>query len=168
MYSSKVARGNVVTQSETAGTTIDVNTHIVLEISDGPEIPTAVMPDVLGLDAETAIQVLEAKGFQSVQTYPVESWLPKNQVAIQSEDPETVVALSKEILLGISNGNSSGGATTPTTAPTEATTPSTGPETVLFNVPVRPESYNLVICPKGQANQQVAAGTIQPLSLIHI
>lgn len=162
VYSSKVARGNVVTQSETAGTTIDVNTHIVLEISDGPEIPTAVMPDVLGLDAETAIQVLEAKGFQSVQTYPVESWLPQNQVAIQSEDPETVVALSKEILLGISNGNSSGGATTPTTAPTEATTPSTGPETVLFNVPVRPESYNLVICPKGQANQQVAAGTIQP------
>ena len=39
---------------------------------------------------------------------------------------------------------------------------STGPELVYFNVPVRTESYNLVICPKGQANQQVAAGTIQP------
>lgn len=162
VYSSKIAKGNVVTQSETAGATIDVNTHIVLEISDGPEIPTAIMPDVRSLDAETAIQVLQAKGFQHVQTYPVDSGLPKNQVALQSEDPESVVALSKEILLGISNGNASGEATTPTTAPTEATTPSTGPELVYFNVPVRTESYNLVICPKGQANQQVAAGTIQP------
>ena len=159
VFSSKVTKGNVVTQSETANTMIDVTTHIILEISDGPEIPTAVMPDVMRMDADTAVEVLQAKGFQRVQTYPVDSSLPKNQVAIQSEDPNSVVALSKEILLGVSNGSASG----TETVPTETTVPvTTGPELVYFNVPVRSESYNLVICPKGQANQQVAAGVIQP------
>ena len=28
-------------------------------------------------------------------------------------------------------------------------------------MPIRPENYNLVICPKGQANQQVAGGVVQ-------
>ena len=159
VFSSKVTKGNVVTQSETANAMIDVTTHIILEISDGPEIPTAVMPDVMRMDADTAVEVLQAKGFQRVQTYPVDSSLPKNQVAIQSEDPNSVVALSKEILLGVSNGSASG----TETVPTETTVPvTTGPELVYFNVPVRSESYNLVICPKGQANQQVAAGVIQP------
>ena len=162
VFSSKVPKGSVVTQSQTANTRIDVTTHIILEISDGPEIETAVMPDVMRMDAQTAMQVLEAKGFKAVQTYPVESDLPKNQVAVQSEDPNSVVALSKEILLGISNGSASG-SNQATTAPTQTTVPpTTGPELVYFNVPVRSESYNLVICPKGQADQQVAAGVIQP------
>ncbi|MGM9604977.1 MAG: Stk1 family PASTA domain-containing Ser/Thr kinase [Faecousia sp.] len=161
VYSSKISKGNVVTQSETANTMIDVTTHIILEISDGPEIPTAVMPDVMQLDVETAIKVLEAKGFQSIQTYPMDSSLPKNQVANQSEDPNSVVALSKEILLGVSNGNSSAAApTTPTTEPPVSTTP--GRELVTFDVPVRTESYILIICRKGQADQQVASGVVQP------
>ena len=162
VFSSKIQKGNVVTQSETANAIIDVNTHIILEISDGPEIPTAVMPDLLKLDVDTAIQVLDAKGFKNVQTYSIDSDLPKNQVAQQSESPNSVVALSKEILLGVSNGSAA--SNTPTTAPTVPTDSSTFPprEPVSFNVPIRSESYNLVICLKGQADQQIASGVVNP------
>ena len=160
VYSSKVNKGNVVTQSETANTMIDVTTHIILEISDGPEIPTAVMPDVVKMDVETAIKILTAKGFQKIETYSVDSSLPQNQVAVQSEDPDSVVALSKEILLGISNGNSAAPGVPDTPQGTVPPTAS-GSELVEFSVPIRPENYNLVICPKGQANQQVAGGVVQ-------
>ena len=160
VFSNKITKGNVVTQSETANALIDVTTHITLEISDGPEIPTAVMPDVMKMDVETATKVLNAKGFDKIQTYQTNSSLPANQVAVQSEEPNSVVALSKEILLGISNGNSA--APAPTTPDTPQGSGVSGQELVEFSVPIRSESYNLVICPKGQANQQVASGVVQP------
>lgn len=160
VFSSKVEKGNVVTQSETANALIDVTTHITLEISDGPEIPTAVMPDVMKMDVETAYKVLTAKGFEKINTYVTNSSLPANQVAAQSEEPNSVVALSKEILLGISNGNASAPAPTTPELPQEPGV--SGMDLVEFSVPIRTESYNLVICPKGQANQQVASGVVQP------
>jgi len=151
--SSKVARGRVVTQSETAYSVINVTTHITLEISDGPEIRTEIMPDVRGLDAELARQLLHDLGFENVQTYPMESDKPGNQVVEQSEDPNNVVALTKQIDLGVSNN----------TQQTEA--PSTMPQSpvtkrVDFAVEVRNEDYFLTICLKGHADMQVASGKI--------
>ena len=156
VYSSE-EKGRVVTQSEAAGTTLDVNTHITLEISEGQEIETAVMPDVMKLDSATAIQALKDKGFTAIETYEAKSDQPAGVVVRQSETAGSVVALSKEILLGVSNGADykSDSATAPTQAASQA-------ETVIFNVPVRTEAYKLIICRKGQADQQVASGTINP------
>ena len=150
-------KGMVVSQSETAGTVLDVNTHITLEVSEGQEIETAVMPDVMKLDSATAIQALKGRGFTTVETYEVKSDQPAGVVVHQSETAGSVVALSKEILLGVSNGADykSDSATAPTQAASQA-------ETVIFNVPVRTEAYKLIICRKGQADQQVASGTINP------
>ena len=160
VYSTE-EKGRVVTQSEAAGTTLDVNTHITLEISEGQEIETAVMPDVMKLDSTTAIQALKDKGFAAIETYEVKSDQPAGVVVRQSETAGSVVALSKEILLGVSNGADykSDSATAPTQAAASGT-PQT--ETVIFNVPVRTEAYKLIICRKGQADQQVASGTINP------
>ena len=156
VYSSE-EKGRVVSQSEAAGTTLDVNTHITLEISEGQEIETAVMPDVMKLDSATAIQALKSRGFTTIETYEVKSDQPAGVVVHQSETAGSVVALSKEILLGVSNGADykSDSATAPTQAASQA-------ETVIFNVPVRTEAYKLIICRKGQADQQVASGTINP------
>ena len=156
VYSSE-EKGRVVSQSEAAGTVLDVNTHITLEVSEGQEIETAVMPDVMKLDSATAIQALKSRGFTTVETYEVKSDQPAGVVVHQSETAGSVVALSKEILLGVSNGADykSDSATAPTQAASQA-------ETVIFNVPVRTEAYKLIICRKGQADQQVASGTINP------
>ena len=156
VYSSE-EKGRVVSQSEAAGTVLDVNTHITLEVSEGQEIETAVMPDVMKLDATTAIQALKSRGFTTIETYEVKSDQPAGVVVHQSETAGSVVALSKEILLGVSNGADykSDSATAPTQAASQA-------ETVIFNVPVRTEAYKLIICRKGQADQQVASGTINP------
>ena len=160
VYSTE-EKGRVVTQSEKAGTTLDVNTHIILEISEGQEIETAVMPDVMKLDSTTAIQALKDKGFSTIETYEVKSDRPAGVVVRQSETADSVVALSKEILLGVSNGADykSDSATAPTQAAASGTPQA---ETVIFNVPVRTEAYKLIICRKGQADQQVASGTINP------
>lgn len=160
VYSTE-EKGRVVTQSEKAGTTLDVNTHITLEISEGQEIETAVMPDVMKLDSTTAIQALKDKGFAAIETYEVKSDKPAGVVVRQSETAGSVVALSKEILLGVSNGADykSDSATAPTQAAASGTPQA---ETVIFNVPVRTEAYKLIICRKGQADQQVASGTINP------
>ena len=160
VYSTE-EKGRVVTQSEKAGTTLDVNTHITLEISEGQEIETAVMPDVMKLDSTTAIQALKDKGFAAIETYEVKSDQPAGVVVRQSETTGSVVALSKEILLGVSNGADykSDSATAPTQAAASGTPQA---ETVIFNVPVRTEAYKLIICRKGQADQQVASGTINP------
>lgn len=160
VYSTE-EKGRVVTQSEKAGTTLDVNTHITLEISEGQEIETAVMPDVMKLDSTTAIQALKDKGFAAIETYEVKSDQPAGVVVRQSETDGSVVALSKEILLGVSNGADykSDSVTAPTQAAASGTPQA---ETVIFNVPVRTEAYKLIICRKGQADQQVASGTINP------
>ncbi len=160
VYSTE-EKGRVVTQSEKAGTTLDVNTHIILEISEGQEIETAVMPDVMKLDSTTAIQALKDKGFAAIETYEVKSDQPAGVVVRQTETAGSVVALSKEILLGVSNGADykSDSATAPTQAVASGTPQA---ETVIFNVPVRTEAYKLIICRKGQADQQVASGTINP------
>ena len=156
VYSSE-EKGRVVSQSEAAGTILDVNTRITLEVSEGQEIETAVMPDVMKLDSATAIQALKSRGFTTIETYEVKSDQPAGVVVHQSETAGSVVALSKEILLGVSNGADykSDSATAPTQAASQA-------ETVIFNVPVRTEAYKLIICRKGQADQQVASGTINP------
>ena len=160
VYSTE-EKGRVVRQSEAAGTTLDVNTHIILEISEGQEIETAVMSDVMKLDSTTAIQALKDKGFAAIETYEVKSDQPAGVVVRQSETAGSVVALSKEILLGVSNGADykSDSATAPTQAAASGTPQA---ETVIFNVPVRTEAYKLIICRKGQADQQVASGTINP------
>ena len=160
VYSSE-EKGRVVSQSEAAGTVLDVNTHITLEVSEGQEIETAVMPDVMKLDSATAIQALKSRGFTTVETYEVKSDQPAGVVVHQSETAGSVVALSKEILLGVSNGADykSDSATAPTQAAASGTPQA---ETVIFNVPVRTEAYKLIICRKGQADQQVASGTINP------
>ena len=160
VYSTE-EKGRVVTQSEKAGTTLDVNTHIILEISEGQEIETAVMPDVMKLDSATAIQALKSRGFATIETYEVKSDQPAGVVVRQTETAGSVVALSKEILLGVSNGADykSDSATAPTQAAASGTPQA---ETVIFNVPVRTEAYKLIICRKGQADQQVASGTINP------
>ena len=160
VYSSE-EKGRVVSQSEAAGTVLDVNTHITLEISEGQEIETAVMPDVMKLDSATAIQALKSRGFTTIETYELKSDQPAGVVVHQSETAGSVVALSKEILLGVSNGADykSDSATAPTQAAASGTPQA---ETVIFNVPVRTEAYKLIICRKGQADQQVASGTINP------
>ena len=138
-----------------------MNTHITLEVSEGQEIETAVMPDVMKLDSATAIQALKSRGFTTIETYEVKSDQPAGVVVHQSETAGSVVALSKEILLGVSNGADykSDSATAPTQAAASGTPQA---ETVIFNVPVRTEAYKLIICRKGQADQQVASGTINP------
>ena len=160
VYSSE-EKGRVVSQSEAAGTVLDVNTHITLEVSEGQEFETAVMPDVMKLDSTTAIQALKSRGFTTIETYEVKSDQPAGVVVHQSETAGSVVALSKEILLGVSNGADykSDSSTAPTQAAASGTPQA---ETVIFNVPVRAEAYKLIICRKGQADQQVASGTINP------
>ena len=157
VYSQK-NKGNIVTQSETANAMIDVTTHIILEVSDGPEVQSGKMPDVLKLDVESAKRLLDQMGFARVTTYPTPSSLPAGQVALQSEAYDTMVAFNKEIQLGVSDGSLAVQETIPTVS-AEPSKPAT--EYVTFNVPLRDQDYMLVITRANHPEQQMASGTIR-------
>lgn len=145
--------GQVVRQSETKYAEIDVKTPITIEISEGPAIVTATMPDVMGLDKETAIQLLTQGGFKNVTTQPVESNKPKGQVVGQSHKKQTELDVTTKITLDISQGPSD------STIPTNASSESSSLR-VTFVLPDRSEAYTLSIF---QAGKEIVGGvTIQP------
>lgn len=152
VYSSKIAKGNIASQSEAAGTMVNVNAHIILEVSEGAQAATAAVPDVVLLDLDTAIELLKNKGFTKIETYTVDSTQPSGQIVRQSVQPDTELALDSEIVLGVSNGS---GYTEPQVSVPQG-------EAVAFNVPAREEAYSLIIYRKGQTNQQVASAVIEP------
>lgn len=140
-----IAEGNVIRTDPTDGTELKDGTTVTIWVSTGPEVVLGVMPDVVGMDQATALQVLKQLGFTNVLTQPVESQKPKDQVIYQSERKKTEIDVTTEIILEISEGP----------APTEATedddrpNPENPPEevsiVVRFTVPTRVTMYELTI-----------------------
>lgn len=154
-----VARTDPAANAElTAGQTV------YLYVSSGPSVVEQKIPNVVGMDAEMAQNVLKQLGFENVKTETVESQKPKNQVIYQSVEAETEVDVTAEITLLLSEGPAE--TTVPTTQPleTEPTETQIPLKTVRvgIEVPVREEDYALDICAHGTmeslTSKLVAAG----------
>ena len=75
-----------------------------LWVSEGPDVKTAKMPNVLGRDIETAMSVLKAAGFDNIEAEEVESDKTKGVVISQSEEKNTDVDVTTKIFLEYSAG----------------------------------------------------------------
>ena len=65
--SGEVAEGRVIRTEPAAGTEVERRSTVVIVVSSGPQ--TETVPDVVGLDEQSAISTLEAAGFEvDVQT----------------------------------------------------------------------------------------------------
>ncbi len=140
--------GQVIRTDPMEGTELKEGQTIYLYVSTGPEIVEANMPNVIGMEAADAEELLDSLGFTHVRVEPVESQKPKNEVVYQSVAKNTLVDVSLEVIIHYSEGP----------LPTE-TTEATQPEEtesedavnsfwVGFLLPERDQEYTLDICLK--------------------
>jgi eukaryotic-like serine/threonine-protein kinase len=94
--------GQVVSQTPTAGATVDEGSRVTIRVSKGPQ-PIAV-PSVIGLSFETASSTLQGRGFAVARGPDVESNEPKGTVVDQSPDAGTFQNPGTTIMLRVSKG----------------------------------------------------------------
>ena len=131
---SDKAKGVVLSQSEEKNTDVDVTTTIYLEYSAGKKVAVVKMPNVLGQNLGTALNVLKANGFTNIKWEPVESNEEKDSVVKQSVPEGFEVEVTAEIKLEYSKGPKE--TTAPSTSVPTTTTPPTSEPTVDVEVNV--------------------------------
>ena len=158
--STMVEPGKVIRTDPASGTELTDGQTVKLWVSTGPQVVLSTMPDVVGMDKATAVQVLEQLGFTNIHFQVVESNRPKDQVVYQSEKKKTELDVTTELTLDISEGPpattepTTQPTTQPPTAPTEAppAEPTAAPteKTLLvrFTVPTKVTVYGLTILKK--------------------
>ncbi len=148
--------GVVIRTEPSAGSELTPGQTVYLIVSTGPDIITAKMPNVLGLEVSRAKEILEQGGFTNVTTEEVESLKPKGEVIFQSVQKNEEVDVTTQITLQVSKGPEE---TEPSTED-----PWTEPEPekvrVNFDLPEREEPYVLSIFQDGK--EVVEAQEVQP------
>ncbi len=96
--------GEIIRTDPVDGTELTPGQTIKLWISTGPEIVEKPMPNVVGIQAEKALELLEQLGFTNVITKDINSDQPKGEVIHQSVKKNTETDVTTEILLQVSRG----------------------------------------------------------------
>ena len=76
--------GQVIRTEPSAGTEMTAGQTVYIYVSTGPDVITAKMLNVMGLDVDKAKELLGQAGFSNVKTEEVESLKPKGEVIHQS------------------------------------------------------------------------------------
>ena len=121
VYDSNIEKGNVVKTEPDSGDQLKTGQSVTLYISKGPELK--IVPNVVGMDIDTAMSVLTKAGFKTPSIERVESEEEENTVVSQNPEKNTEWDITKVIELEISEGPkpTTEPTTEPTTAPTEPT-----------------------------------------------
>ncbi len=151
--------GMVVRTEPSAGTEMTPGQTVYIYVSTGPDVITAKMLNVMGLDAAKARELLDQAGFKNVKTEEVESLKPKGEVIHQSVAKNEEIDVTTQIVLQVSKGPEE------TTAPTQAT--SSDPQEpvivgVQFSLPNKETAYILSIFQDGKEvieSQEIVPGT---------
>ena len=145
--SESFAEGLVIRTDPAAGVELKEGQTVHIYVSTGPE--TVEMPQVVGMDKNTALGRLNSIRLVNVVTMDVESEKPKGQVVSQSIPKGEKIGLSTEIVLEISEGPVETTAE-PETKPAEGedmppaqTGPVENTVKVTFILPEREEAYQL-------------------------
>ena len=96
--------GEVIRTDPVDGTELTPGQTIKLWVSTGPDIVTSVMPNVVGIQAEKAEELLEQLGFKDVKTTELDSDRPKGEIITQSIPKNTETDVTTQILLQVSRG----------------------------------------------------------------
>lgn len=127
---SSKPKGIVAGQAPGPGTQLAKGETVRLDVSKGP--PAVVVPQVVGLDQQRAVETLEARGLDA-NTVLVSSGQPKGKVVAQNPRGGEQLARGETVRLNISNGpaqtTTATRPTTATTAPTTTASATTAPST---------------------------------------
>ena len=135
---------NEVTRTDPAyGDTLTEGQTIQLWVSTGPEMILEAMPNVVGMDRETALRWLDQLGFANVRIREVQSKEPAGTVLYQSVEAEQDIDINTEIVLEVSMKQ--GG----DQKPEEETQEVLVSQFVTFELPIWEEPYELSIFADG-------------------
>ncbi len=115
VFDSNIAEGNVVRTDPEFGNELKTEQNVKLYISKGPE--TELMPNVVGMNIETAVKIIQGAGFKTPAIEYKQSQQEKDEVIEQSHEKNTELDINTQITLYISEGP----APTETTQPSETT-----------------------------------------------
>ena len=104
-YNDSIIKGNVTRTDPVEGTPLEEGQTVFVYVSLGPEKVKEEVPDVEGMDLQTAISTLNAAGFKNVIREEEESDRPYNEVLEQSVDPYTEVDVTTKITLTVSDNS---------------------------------------------------------------
>ena len=152
--SSFVYESGLVTRTDpVAKTELTPGQTVYFYVSTGPSVVEAKMPNVVGMEASRAVELLKQLGFLSVKTEYVESRKNKDEVIYQSVNSNLEVDVETEITLLLSEGPQENLETTETTVPQTTEPAVTEPQLITVRVgivvPSREEDYALDVCLKG-------------------
>ncbi len=102
VFDSVVPKGDVVKTDPEVNEPLKTGQQVTLYISKGPEL--AVMPNVIGLDVDKAVNILVSAGFKNYKIVQVESDAEKDTVVSQSVEKDTEVDVNTQIILEVSKG----------------------------------------------------------------
>ena len=154
-----IVEKNVIRTEPEAGEPLTMGQTVVLYVSKGQEIKEVDMPNLVGLNVDTAMDILERYGFPVPELVPVYSSASENEVVKQSVERGEKVKLNTVIELEVSKGPEP----TETTQPpdTEPTEPVPVKKDVTFTLPELTEETQVDICQGGEIvhSRTVSAGT---------
>ena len=91
--------GQVIRTEPSAGTEMTAGQTVYIYVSTGPDVITAKMLNVMGLDVDKAKELLGQAGFSNIKTEEVESLKPKGEVIHQSAAKNAENDVNTEIVL---------------------------------------------------------------------
>ena len=151
-YHDTVIAGSVIRTEPMADTELTSGQTVKLVVSLGAQVKQSKMPNVVGMSADVAQNVLHANGFSNIEFLPVESAEDKDQVIKQSIPRNELVDVTTQIILEVSKGLAE------TTAPTTEPAPTEAPmvtKKVTIKLPVDAlEDYTLTITRNGDTVYQ--------------
>ena len=102
VFDSKVAAGRVISTLPEKGEELKTGDSVTLVVSKGAELAT--MPNVVGMDIETALKLVIAAGFKTPDIELVNSEKAINTVVTQSVEKNTEADVNTKIVLQVSSG----------------------------------------------------------------
>ena len=104
-YSEDVEKDLIIRTNPAANALLDFDQVVEIVISAGSEVETALLPDVVGVDALTAMKKLVNAGFKNVDYEYTASYLSKDLVVKMSEDANKEYDVTTKIILYVSDGS---------------------------------------------------------------
>ena len=102
VYDSELKEGYVVKTEPASGEELKTGMTVKLYISKGAEMK--VMPNVVGMDVDKAVNIIMSAGFKTPVIERINSDKAKDQVVTQSQQKNTEIDVNTEIILEVSDG----------------------------------------------------------------
>lgn len=103
IFNDTVAYGKVIRVSPEAGTEMEISNSVTIYVSKGAQNDAKILPNVVGMQKDTAVETLKNAGF-TVVVESKDDKAPEGEVVSQNFPGETLVNPTEKIIIYVSTG----------------------------------------------------------------